>query len=303
MTDTAKGLIALISANLVWGLSPLYWKMLAEVPALVVLGHRSLWSLVVFGGYLALTGRAGRVTALLASPALARVAFAAAMIAINWGIFIWAVQVGRTVEASLGYYTFPLVAVLFGIVFFRERLDPWKAAAIALATLAVATLGFGLGAPPWISLALAVTFAAYGAIKKGLDAGPIVSVTAEIALIMPLLAALALWQGQGALWPGDLKTQALLAASGLISLTPLVLFSYGAQRLTLATTGIAQYTNPTLQFAVAVAVFAEPVTRWHWIAFPLIWVAVGLYSLGVLRASRAARRRVSSPATSSTGSM
>lgn len=303
MNDRTKGLVALTGANLIWGLSPLYWKLLAEVPAMVVLGHRSFWSLAVFGGYLVLRGRGREVAALLGPGRFVRTLFAAVMISINWGLFIWAVQVGRTVDASLGYYIFPLVAVLFGWLFFREAMGPAKLAAMALAAVAVTTLGIGLGAAPWISLVLALSFASYGVIKKGLDASPIVSVTGEIVLLTPVIFAWVLWREPAAAWPEAWMTRALLAASGVVSLTPLMLFTYGARRLTLATVGLMQYLNPTLQFAVAALVFAETVTRWHWIAFPLIWLAVTVYSLDALRQDRAARRRAASAGTSSTSSM
>ena len=204
----------------------------------------------------------------------------------------------------------PWVAVLFGAVLFGERLGRVKAVAVSLAVLAVAVLTLGLGVAPWISLWLAVTFGAYGVVKKGLAAGATVSVTAEVVLLAPL-ALTWLWGVHTQGWTGltgrnvgafgkDLGDSVLLMFSGLMTAIPLVLFTTASRSLRLGTVGVMQYINPSLQFAVAALVFAEPVTRWHWIAFPLIWVAVALYSVDTLAQQRAARRRSVSVATSGT---
>ncbi len=314
MSDTTKGILAMIGATSVWGLSGLYYKLLADVPPLEVLSHRTLWSLVFFGLLLAFRGRLGEVRALLSRRRnIALVGFAAVSISTNWFLFIYSIQSGHAVEASLGYYIFPLVAVLLGVVIFGERLSRPKLLAVALAVIAVGALTYGLGVAPWISLALAITFGAYGVVKKGLNAGPTVSVTAEVLLLAPLALTwlygvhMLGWTGitgrPGGYFGSDLSTSLLLAFSGVITAIPLMLFTTATRRLPMGTVGVLQYLNPSLQFGVATLAFAEPVTGWHWVAFPLIWAALIIYSVESLRQDRAARRLARSVATSGTTSM
>lgn len=298
----------MVGACLIWGLSPLYYKLLVHVPPLEVLSHRTLWSLVFFGTVLLLQGRLGQVVTLLANPRrVALVALAATMISINWFLFIYSIQVGRAVEASLGYYIFPLVAVLLGVVLFGERLASGKMIAVFLATCAVLVLTIGLGAAPWISLALASSFGVYGVVKKGVSAGPVVSVTAEVLILAPL-ALIWLWGVHVLGWQGltgrnlgvfasNWRDSALLMLSGPLTASPLILFSYASRRVAMATVGLVQYLNPSLQFAIAALIFAEPITRWHAIAFPLIWIALAVYSLETLRQDRSARRAATRSAT------
>lgn len=309
MTEAAKGFWAMVAASTVWGLSPLYYKLLAAVPPLEVLSHRTLWSAAIFGLVLAWQGRIGELPTVLKGRAFALTAFAAVMISTNWFLFILSIQIGRATEASLGYYIFPLVAVALGIIAFGERLRAAQGFAVLLAALAVAVLTWGLGAAPWIALALSVTFGLYGLLKKRLVAGPVLSVTAEVLVLAPL-AAIWLWGLHSGLWaegrPGavfgrDPGTSLLLAFSGVLTAGPLILFSYASRRVRLATVGLVQYINPTLQFGCATLVFAEPFTRWHGAAFGLIWAALALYSGASLAQDRAARRALSRAATSATG--
>ena len=312
MTEATKGVAAMIGACTIWGLSALYYKLLAHVPPLEVLSHRTLWSLVFFAAVLALQGRLHMVARLAASRAALPVAFAAVMISTNWFLFIFSIQVERATEASLGYYIFPLVAVLLGMIAFGETLGRGRALAVALAATAVVVLAAGLGAAPWISLALAFTFGFYGLMKKRVAAGPVVSVTTEVLILAPLaliwLAGvhMAGWGGLTGrtlgIYGSDMGTSLLLMLSGPLTATPLILFSYATRRVAMATVGLVQYLNPTLQFLVAVLVFAEPFTTWHAIAFPLIWTALAIYSGDNLRQERAARRRAASAAVSATGS-
>ena len=301
MSDASKGIFAVLGACTIWGLSPIFYKLLVHVPPLEVLSHRTLWSLVFFGLVLAVQGRLREIGASLGSPRrIAIVALATAMVSANWFLFIYAIQLGRAVEASLGYYILPLVSVLLGMVFFGEKLTLGRALAIALAALAVAILTVGLRAVPVISLVLAVTFGVYSVIKKNSATGPVVSVTAEVLLVAPL-SLVWLWGVHNLGWQGltgrnlatfgsDLSDSLLLMLSGPLTGFPLILFSYASRRLRLATVGLVSYLNPTLQFLVAVVIFAEPFTPWHAIAFPLIWVALAIYSLDALRQERSARR-------------
>ncbi|MEL7212624.1 MAG: EamA family transporter RarD [Pseudomonadota bacterium] len=299
MGEAGKGVVAMIGACVVWGLSPLYYKLIAHVPPGEVLAHRTLWSLVFFACVLAVQSRLGVLRGALRHWRV--ILLAAIMISVNWFVFIFSVQVGRTVEASLGYYIFPLVAVLLGMIVFRERLGVWQGVAVALACVAVLVLSVGIGAVPWISLILAVTFGFYGVLKKRLDVGPVVSVTCEVLLLAPLALAwlfglhLGLFAEArpGAVFGSSLFDSLILMLSGVLTAGPLILFSYAARRVALASVGVIQYLNPSLQFFCAVIVFAEPFTSAHAIAFPLIWSALAIYSVAALRQERAVRKAAS----------
>lgn len=298
MTEPAKGIFAIVTACVVWGLSPLYYKLLAHIPSTEVLAHRTIWSLVFFGLILVLQRRLAEVPGLITG-SFAKVSIAAMMISCNWFLFIWSVQVGRTVESSLGYYIFPLVAVVMGFVFFGERLTRVQWVAIALATTAVVVLTVGLGVVPVISLALATTFGIYGIIKKTITAGPVASVAAEVAVLLPVAAGWLLWVG-APYGVTDSMTLLLLVCAGPMTALPLMLFSYAARRIHLSTMGVMQYVNPTLQFFCATLVFMEPFTRWHGIAFALIWIALTLYSRQAVLQDRAARKASNRSGTVST---
>jgi chloramphenicol-sensitive protein RarD len=312
MTEATKGVLAIVGACVIWGFATLYYKAMSHVPPLEVLAHRSLWTLVLFGAVLALRGRLSQVWALIAGPMGPRVALAGAIVAVNWGLFIFAIQAGYAVEASLGYYIFPLVTVVMGVVILGERLSRAQGAAVMLAALAVGLLTWGLGVAPWMALALAFSFAPYMLMKKKLDAPAAVSVTAEVALIAPFALALLVWAalggqifGRAGGWFGaDLYSTLMLPVTGIITGLPLVLFSWGAQRVRLSTLGLVQYLNPTLQAFSAVLVMGEPFTPWHGAAFGLIWAALAVYSFEAWRQDRrqqrAARNAVSSDPTSGT---
>jgi chloramphenicol-sensitive protein RarD len=295
MTETLKGVIALVAACTIWGLSALFYKALGGVDPSEVLAHRIVWSLVFFSAVLLLQGRLSVLWAALTDMASLRViVLASLLISVNWFFFIWAIQVGRATESSLGYYIFPLLAVLIGWAAFGERLSRVQWVAVALAGLAVLTLTIGLGIVPWISMLLATTFGLYGLIKKRLDMGPVVSVTAEVMILFPVaLGWLALLHlGGGGAFGADLSTSLLLAAAGPMTSVPLILFSYGARRLAMATVGVVQYINPTLQFFCAVVILGEPFGTVHMVAFSLIWIALALYSVSAFRQDKARRKAV-----------
>lgn len=297
MGEAARGVAALVLACTVWGLSPVYYAELAHVPPLVVLAWRTLWSLVLFGLVLGLQGRLGDLRGAFAGLRRTGATLAAALlVSANWFGFILAVSTGRTVESSLGYFIFPLVAVALGRVVLGERLSALQWGAVALAAAAVLVLTAGLGTAPWIALWLAVTFGLYGLVKARLALGPVVSVAAEVLLLSPIALVLVLTAPA----PPDLRTQLLLAFSGVLTAGPLALFAYAARRVRLSTLGLGQYINPTLQFLVAVLWFAEPFTLWHAIAFPMIWLGLLLYSASRIAQERAARRSDSSAGTSAT---
>lgn len=294
MSEARKGVLAIVAASAIWGLASVYYKALLVVPSLEMLSHRTVWSVVFFAVVLAVQGRLGEVRALLVQPRRWGIlAVAAVFIAINWLVFIHAVQIGNALQASLGYYVFPLIAVALGYLVLGERFSGVQAVAIGLAALAALVLGVGLGAPPWTALTLASSFALYGLIKGQVSLGPVVSVFVETLLLAPL-AVVFLWgvhagawadmDGRtGAVFGHDLGTSLLITLSGPLTGVPLVLFSYAARRIPYATVGLIQYLNPTLQFLVAVLVFGEPFTVWHAVAFPLIWCGLALYSWDGLR--------------------
>jgi chloramphenicol-sensitive protein RarD len=295
MREETKGVIAMVATCTIWGLSGIYYKLLDHIQPIEILAHRTLWSCAFFAFVLLLQGRISVLgQALGARRQLFSIALAALMISTNWFVFITSIQIGRAMEASLGYYIFPLVAVLLGAVAFRERLGKAQLFAVALALCAVVTLTLGLGMPPWISLVLATSFGLYGLVKKGLSVGPVVSVTAEVLLLSPI-ALTVLWYfhtGPGGAFGRNWQDRLLLMFSGILTGTPLIMFSYATKRITLATVGLVQYLNPSLQFLVATLLFQEVFSFWHAIAFAMIWTALAIYTTASLRQDRAARRAV-----------
>ena len=301
-SEAARGIAAMVAACTVWGLSPLYYKLLEHIPPIEILAHRTLWSVLFFTLVLAGQGRLSQLRAALGTwRSRAIVGFAALMISTNWFVFILSIQIGRVTEASLGYYLFPLVAVALGRVVFAERLNRAQGIAVTLAVLAVAILTWGLGVTPWIALILSGSFGLYGVVKKRLEAGPVVSVTGEVLMLAPVaVAVLALAHAEpgGGAYGRDFGDSVLLMVSGVMTGAPLILFSYATKRVRLGTIGLVQYLNPTLQFLVAVAIFGEVFGRWHAMAFGLIWGALALYTLATWRQDRAARRAAVSVGTS-----
>jgi chloramphenicol-sensitive protein RarD len=301
MTDSTKGILAALMAYTIWGLGPVFWKAIAHVPPLEVLSHRTFWSLVLFGCYLMWQGRLGELfEALRPGRHLVTIILAAAAVSINWFLYIYAVQIDRVVEASMGYYIMPLVIVGLGYFVLNERLSRLQWAAIGLAVAAVLILTIGLGVAPWISLALAFSFAGYGLIKKRLDLGPVLSVTAEVAIIAPIGLVwlvgvhLAGWQDitarAGGFFGTSIYDSVMLILSAGFTAVPLILFAYASRRVAFSTVGILQYINPSLQFLCAVPLFGETLTAYHLIAFALIWTGLAFYSFGAYRRADALRK-------------
>lgn len=287
MTESFKGVAAMIAACVVWGLSPLFYAQFSDIPTIDILAHRTLWSLLLFAAVLMFQRRLPYISKALSTPRnIVIITIASVMIATNWGLFIWATKVGRVTETSLGYYIFPLVAVVLGILAFGEKLSRAQALAVGLAIVAVSVLAIGTQTPPWIALALAVTFGIYGMIKKRLEVGPVVSVACEVLLFAPLAVVWLLWFSDLTVF-GNFAELFFLALCGPMTAIPLMFFSYAAKRIRLGTIGLVQYLNPSLQFVCAVLIFKEPFGVWHGLAFVLIWTALGLYSAASLPKSRA----------------
>jgi len=288
------GLAAMIAASSIWGSSSMFFRFLGAVPPLEMLAHRSLWSLVFFLGVLALQGRLGALRAALCRPrVLALVAAAAAAVSVNWFAFILSVDLGRALEASFGYFILPLVSVGFGVAIFGERLGRVQIVAVAVAALGVLVLALGLGVAPWIAVVLALSFGIYGTVKKLIPLDPLLSTAAEVVILAPfalvwLVGVHALgWTGptgrSGGIFGQAWLPSLLLILSGPLTGVPLMLFSLATKHVRMTTIGLLQYINPTLQFIVAVAVFGERFTRWHGIAFALIWAALVIWTVAGLR--------------------
>ena len=281
MTEHLKGAIAMITACTIWGLSAIYYKQLSETPPIEVLCHRTLWSVVVFTLFLRLQNRLEELRIVFRNRKLVQTLFwAAAMISTNWFFFIWSVHNDRATEASFGYYIFPLVAVVFGLFFFNERLSLMKWVSVVLATIAVLILAISQNILPFIALVLSISFGIYGMLKKQISLGPVLSVTSEVILLLPVALILLLYwhlDGSGS-FGTNITTTSLLIFSGPMTAIPLMLFSYAARRVQMTSLGIIQYLNPSLQFFVAIFIFLEPFGLWHMVAFGLIWLALFIFS-------------------------
>ena len=266
MSEVKKGVLAMVVACIVWGLSPLYYKLLVSVPPIELLSHRTIWSLVLFALVLFIQGRLRGALGVLGNRNIMVTLFIAAlMIAFNWFVFIYSIQINRATESSLGYFIFPLVSVIFGVVLFREKLGRAQMLAVMLAAVAVLILTYGLGQAPWIALSVSVSFGIYGVIKKSLSIPAIVTVTLEVLLLSPI-ALMILYlhhaSDSGGQFGQSLSVSLLLILSGPMTATPLILFSYATRRVALATVGILQYINPSLQFLCATVLFLEPLSLW-----------------------------------------
>lgn len=276
-----------------WGLVPLYWPLLDAAGALEILAHRIVWSLVLAGLLLLVLRRRGWWRSIASPRVLWLLTVAAALIAVNWGLYIWAVNNGHVVEAALGYYINPILSVLLGVFLLRERLAVGQWVAVGLAGAAVVVLAVDYGGPPWVALILAASFATYGLLKKRIDSGALETLTIESAVLTPVAVGYLVWlQISGTLVFGHSGTASslLLASSGLVTLIPLLLFAAAATRLPLSTVGLLQYLTPTAQFLLGVFYFGEAMSTARWVGFGLVWAALVLLTVAGLRSSR--RRRV-----------
>ncbi|HMN61026.1 MAG TPA: EamA family transporter RarD [Anaerolinea sp.] len=281
MTSVNKGVLSALAAYLIWGIFPVYWKLLTNVPALQIMTHRVVWSFVFVTILLSLRRDWAGLRQAINRRTVVIYLLAGILLAVNWLTYIWSVNAGFILESSLGYFINPLVSVLLGVVFLREKLRPWQWAAVGLAALGVNHLTIAHGSLPWISLGLAFTFGMYGFIKKLAPLGSLNGLTLETALILvPALAYLLLAEANGTGAFGHLSAfqNVLLVLTGVVTAIPLLLFSEGARRIPLATLGLLQYVSPTLQFLFGVLVYHEAFTHERVIGFSIIWVALALYS-------------------------
>jgi chloramphenicol-sensitive protein RarD len=285
-----KGILYAVGAYVAWGLFPVYFKWLQHVPGLQVVSHRILWSCAMLVGVILLR-RQWRIfrSAALAPRVLRLYAGAAILISINWLMFVWAVNNGFIVEVSLGYFINPIVSVLLGVVFLRERLRSRQWIPVGLAAAGVLTLTVAHGSLPWIALTLACSFGLYGLVKKIAPLGSFYGLTVETGiLLVPALMCLLYARGLGddAFLRTGVMTDFLLIGSGAITAIPLLLFASATQRIPLSLIGILQYIAPTLQFFVGVLIYHEPFTHAQCIGFSIVWVALILFAIDGLLARR-----------------
>lgn len=273
-----------------WGFSPIYFKAIHYVPALDVLGHRVVWSVLLLAVLLGLRRRLGEVAQLLKDFSRLRwLLVSAVLISANWGAYIYSVQSDRILEASLGYYINPLVSVFLGMLFLQETLRPWQWLAIALAAAGTLNMALSLGTVPWLSLFLAFSFGLYGLVRKAAPVPPMLGLFVETLLVMPAALAFLLWlaaQGEGSFARIDVYTDLMLIAASLVTALPLLWFTNAAKRLRLSTIGMFQYIAPTVQFVLAVFVFGEIFTIAHAVTFGMIWFALALYTVDAIRVQR-----------------
>ncbi|MFE9256352.1 EamA family transporter RarD [Streptomyces sp. NPDC006879] len=292
-SEQRAGFLFGIGAYGMWGLVPLFWPLLKPSGAIEILAHRMAWSLVVVGLALLVLRRWSWVAELVREPRkLALISLAATVITVNWGLYIWAVNAGQVVEASLGYFINPLVTIAMGVLLLKERLRPAQWAAVGIGLAAVVVLTIGYGRPPWISLVLAFSFAVYGLIKKKVNIGGLESLAAETAVqFLPALAYL-LWlgsSGAATFTAGGAGHGALLAATGIVTAAPLVCFGAAAIRVPLSTLGLLQYLAPVFQFLLGIVYFHEAMPPERWAGFSLVWAALAVLTWDALRTSRRAR--------------
>jgi len=288
--DTPRGFAFALTAYLLWGVLPLYLMALSHVPVVEVLAHRVIWSVPIALAVLMVMGRTRDLRAAFASPrTLAMGGVTAALITVNWGVYVWSIQTGQALEAALGYYINPLFSIFLGAVLLGERLSWRQWAAVALAVAAVAVLTWEAGRLPLIALTLTLSWGFYAFFKRALPIGPNQGFTLEVMLLTPFaLGYLAWMQGQGELFftraaPVDVL---LLIGCGVITAVPLMIYANGAKLLRLSTIAIMQYLTPTMVFLIAVFVFGEPFGQARAVAFPMIWLALILYSSEILRLRR-----------------
>ncbi|MGJ7442648.1 EamA family transporter RarD [Aquipuribacter sp. MA13-6] len=291
--SSRSGVLLALGAYGMWGLFPLYFRLLEQAGAVEIVLHRIVWSLLACVLLLTI-GRAWSALRAVTRRQVAVLAAAAVVLSINWGVFIWAVNSGQVVEGSLGYFINPLVSVLLGVLLLRERLRRVQWVAVGIAAVAVAVLTVDYGRPPWIALALAASFGCYGLLKNrvGRGVGALPGLSVETAVLAPAALAGLVWlqvdgqshfvsEGPGLLW--------LLIGSGFLTALPLLLFAGAARRVPLSTVGLLQYITPVMQLGIGVLVFDEPMPPLRLAGFALVWVALVVFSVDGLRSAGRSR--------------
>jgi chloramphenicol-sensitive protein RarD len=284
-----------LSAYLWWGFLAVYIKQVAAAAPVEIITHRILWTCLTMAIVVGLTGRAPAFAAMRHRPkAVALLALSGFLIASNWLIFVWAVNHGRIHDTSMGYFINPLLIVLVGLIVLRERLRPWQALSLGMASLGVMIIVARVGVFPWIALSLAITFTLYSLVRKQLDVDPLVGLLCETLALFPLAAGYFLWLaagGQNTFGPGQPGLSALLILAGPMTAVPLVLFSAGARRITMTTLGFFQYLTPSITFCLAIFAYGEQLSPAKLAAFVCIWIGLFIYTADTTFQSRLPRRQ------------
>lgn len=287
--DTPEGLAFAVSAYLMWGFLPLYLKLISHIPAVEVVAHRVIWSVPVAGLLLVLLKRTDALREALRSPkTLALAALTAALISVNWAIYVYAIATDQTADAALGYYINPLFSVLLGAILLRERPTRAQMVAIALAGLAVVILFITASRPPWIPLGLMISWGFYAYFKKSLPIGPNQGFLLEVLILSIPAVPYVLYvsaTGQGHL-TDSVGNFWLLLGCGVVTAVPLIVYANGAKLLRLSTMAILQYIAPSMIFIIAIFLFGETIDTGRMIAFPLIWMALIIYTTSMIREMR-----------------
>ncbi len=288
--ETVAGVLYAGMAFFIWGISPVYWKAMQQVPALEIIAHRTVWAFFFLIVLSLVQKRWTEFKAVLQAPrSMAILLVTAILVCINWLVYVWAVNAGYLLQASLGYYINPLVNVMLGMVFLRERLSRHQAVAVLLACGAVVYRTVALGQFPWISMTLGFGFGIYGLIRKVAPVNSLVGITVETLWLTPFAAAyLACLElsGEGNFLHAGVFSDVLLAGTGVLTAVPLLFFNLGARRINLSTVGLMQFISPSCMFLLAVVAYDEPFTADQLWTFALIWAALAIYSIDSLRSFR-----------------
>jgi chloramphenicol-sensitive protein RarD len=289
--STRKGLGLGVAAYGLWGVLPVYFKALKSIDAGDIVAHRIVWSVPIMAALLSFTGAWGEVrSALRNRRAMVLLCVTAMLIAVNWLLYVYAVNSGHILAGSLGYYLNPLANVLLGRVVLKERLSWLQWAAVALAAAGISALAMDALGHLWISLTLCASFATYGLLRKIAPVDAVAGLAIETMLLLPFAAGWLIWQwtsGHAVFGSGSPAILALIVGAGVVTATPLLLFTAAARQLAYSTLGMLQFLAPTMQFLLAVLIYGEPFTSAHAVAFAAIWGALGLYVLALVRHARA----------------
>lgn len=284
--NVKMGIISAIIAYSLWGILPIYWKFVFQVPAHEILAHRIFWSFIFMLGILVVANQKKKfyqeMKQLTHEPKkLLALTMGSFLISINWFIYIWAVNNNRVIETSLGYYINPLFSVLLGIFVLKERLSFWQLISVCLAMSGVLYMTMHFGSVPWVAVLLAISFGFYGLCKKVADITPITSITLETLIMTPFALAYILYLDVHATgsFAGLSVTSVLLIGSGMVTAIPLLLFANSANQLSLITLGFIQYLSPTIALMIGIFLYREPFTQVHFVSFGLIWAALLVFSL------------------------
>ncbi|MFT5749183.1 MAG: chloramphenicol-sensitive protein RarD [Ancylomarina sp.] len=288
-SSTTAGYIYTLQAFLAWGILPIYWKLLNSVPALEILAHRIFWSFIFLFIWLLFTKQKRIWDLLKQRKTRNSLLLSSLLIGSNWGLYIYAVNSNQIIEASLGYYITPLMNIILGMIVLKERLDKLKLIALIIACLSVIYLTLDYGQFPWISIYLAVSFSLYGLIKKtaGIEAMPALSI--ETLILTPIAAAFIGYKmilGSGTLFVGPSFIDIMFIMSGVATTLPLYWFAKGAQRIPLSSVGFMQYIAPSIMLIIGIVIYGETFNHEQVIAFGMIWIALALYTISMIRNTR-----------------